>query len=203
MTQVNRMDVILPHIWIADSDMDGGAIVHSADGGATWRRELLTNEGEVEGPLTVHAVSPTVVWASGTKSLSFFRTLDGGATWEKVITVGGFDHLDDICASSAADAWGVQNGDGVNGHIHRVYAPVGGAAEHFMPTPPAMQGYTPGGVSCVDSHTAWVVAPKGVPPDPARPTGLIFFTTDGQTWTQATAPGDIRYWKVSMAGARR
>lgn len=33
MTQVNRMDVILPHIWIADS-ADDGAMIHSSDGGA-------------------------------------------------------------------------------------------------------------------------------------------------------------------------
>jgi hypothetical protein len=168
ITQVNRMDVILPHIWLADSAEDG-AIIHSADGGATWRREVMDNEGEVESPLTVHAVSPDVVWASGTRSLSFFRAVDGGATWEKVITVGGFDHLDDICASSAADVWGAQNGDGVNGHIHWVDAPPDGAVEHGMAAAPALQGYTPGGVSCVDSRTAWVVAPKGVPPDPAKP----------------------------------
>jgi hypothetical protein len=62
---------------------------------------------------------------------------DGGATWEKVITVGGFDHLDDICASSDADVWGAQNGDGVNGHIHWVGAPIGGAVEHVVATAPA------------------------------------------------------------------
>ena len=202
ITQVNRMDVILPHIWIADSDTKG-AIIHSLDGGATWRREVITDAGAPEGPLTVHAVSPDVVWASGTKSLSFFRTVNGGATWEKVVTVGRFDHLDDICASSVADVWGAQNGDAVNGHIHRVDAPVGGAVEHVVATAPAVQGYTPGGVSCVDSRTAWVVAPKGFPPDPAKPRGIIVLTTDGQNWLQASAPEDIRYWKISMAGARR
>ena len=48
-----------------------------------------------------------------------------------------------------------------------------------------------------------MVAPKGVPPDPSKPRGVIVFTSDGETWTQATAPADIRYWKISMAGARR
>jgi photosystem II stability/assembly factor-like uncharacterized protein len=202
ITQVNRMDVILPHVWIADAANDG-AIIHSMDGGATWRREVITDAGATEGPLTVHAVSPDVAWASGTRSLSFFRTVDGGGTWEKVITVGGFDHLDDICASSAADVWGAQNGDGVNGHIHWVDAPPGGAVEHGVAVAPALQGYTPGGVSCVDSRTAWVVAPKGVPLDPAKPRGIIVLTTDGQNWLQASAPADIRYWKISMVGARR
>jgi hypothetical protein len=151
----------------------------------------------------VHAVTPGAAWASGTESLSFFRTLDGGSTWAKVVTVGGFDHLDDVCASSTAYAFGVQNGDGVNGKIHRVHAPVGAAVEHFDVTPPAMHGYTPGGVSCRDDHTAWVVAPKGYPLDPAQPRGLIFFTTGGDAWTQAIAPTDIAYWKISMVGAKR
>lgn len=202
ITQVNRMDVIPPHIWLADAANDG-AIIHSMDGGATWRREVITDAGATQGPLTVHAVSPDAAWASGTRSLSFFRTVDGGANWEKVVTVGGFDHLDDICASSAVDVWGAQNGDGVNGHIHWVDAPPGGAVEHGVAVAPALQGYTPGGVSCVDSRTAWVVAPKGVPLDPAKPRGIIVLTTDGQNWVQATAPADIRYWKISMAGARR
>ncbi|HHY57014.1 MAG TPA: hypothetical protein GYA08_16430 [Chloroflexi bacterium] len=202
ITQVNRMDVIPPHIWIADA-AEHGAIIHSTDGGATWRREVMTNQGRDESPLTVHAFSYDVVWASGTKSLSFFRTVDGGDTWEKVITVGGLDHLDDICGSSAADVWGAQNGDGVNGSVHRVHAPVGGEVEHTIVTPPGMFGYTPGGLSCVDNRTAWAVAPKGVPPDPSKPTAAIALTTDGETWTQAVAPADIRYWKISMVGARR
>lgn len=202
ITQVNRMDVILPHIWLADAAEDG-AIIHSADGGATWRREVMDNEGEAESPLTVHAVSHDVAWASGTKTLSFFRTVDGGDTWEKVVTVGGFDHLDDICGSSDADVWGAQNGDGVNGGVHRVSAPVGGEVEHTVVTPPGMFGYTPGGLSCVDNRTAWAVAPKGVPPDPSKPTAAIALTADGENWTEAAAPANIRYWKISMVGARR
>jgi len=144
-----------------------------------------------------------VAWASGTRSLSFFRTLDGGDTWEKVSTIGGFDHLDDICGSSAANVWGAQNGDGVSGGIHRVYAPVGETPQHVNGTPPALHGYTPGGVTCVDSRAAWVVAPKGVLPDPTQPRAKIVYTTDGQSWTEADAPADIRYWKISMLGERR
>jgi hypothetical protein len=47
MTQVNRLDVDGPQIWIADSAQEG-AIVHSADGGVSWRTESMTSGGNVE-----------------------------------------------------------------------------------------------------------------------------------------------------------
>lgn len=148
---------------------------------------------------------PTIAWpaASGTESLTFYRTLDGGDLWAKAINVGGFDHLDDICASSTEDAWGVTNGGGVDGRIKRVVVPVGGAAQAFDVTPATLSGYMPGGVTCLDNRTAWVVGQQGPNPDPAKPDGVILWTTDGANWTQATAPADIHFWKISMAGARR
>ncbi len=205
ISQVNRMDVNGSHIWIADVGTDGagGAVVHSPDGGATWRRELLTNDGEPDSPLTVHAASADIAWASGTESLTFYRTLDGGAQWAKAATVGGFDHLDDICASSAEDAWGVTNGGGVDGRIKRVVAPVSGQAQSFDVTPAALHGYMPGGVTCLNSSVAWVVGQQGPNPDPAKPSGVILRTLDGQHWLQSAAPADIHFWKISMAGARR
>ena len=199
------MDAIGAHVWIADVGDTGlgGAVAHSADGGLTWRRELLTNDGAPDSPLTVHAVSPSIAWATGTESLTFYRTLDGGAHWAKAANVGGFDHLDDVCANSAADAWGVTNGGGVDGRIKRVVVPLAGAAQAFDVTPAALGGYMPGGVTCLDRRVAWVVGQQGPNPDPAKPAGLILFTTDGENWTQAVAPADIHFWKISMAGARR
>jgi hypothetical protein len=202
ITEVNRMDGTGQHVWIADSDI-AGAVVYSHDGGLTWQMGRLTNEGQPDSPLTVHAVSPSVVWASGTESLTFYRSLNGGADWSKAVNVGGFDHLDDICASSAADAWGVTNGGGVDGRIKRVVVPVGGAAQAFDVTPATLSGYMPGGVTCLDNRTAWVVGQQGPNPDPAKPDGVILWTTDGATFTQAVAPSDIHFWKISMAGARR
>ncbi len=202
ITQVNRMDAIGQRVWIADSD-DQGAVVFSHDGGLTWQVAHLDNDGHPDTPLTVHAASWQVVWASGTESLTFYRSLDGGDAWAKVISVGGFDHLDDICASSAEHVWGVTNGGGVDGRIKRVYAPEGSAPQAFDVTPAALRGYMPGGVTCLDQRVAWVVGQQGPNPDPTIADGVILYTTDGQTWTKATAPDDIHFWKISMSGALR
>lgn len=203
ITQVNRMDAIGQRVWIADSD-DHGAVVFSHDAGLSWQVAHLDNNGQPDTPLTVHAASWQVVWASGTESLTFYRSLDGGTTWAKVISVGGFDHLDDICASSAEYVWGVTNGGGVDGRIKHVFAPAaGGDPQAFDVTPEALRGYMPGGVTCLDQRVAWVVGQQGPVPDPAKPDGVILYTTDGQTWTKATAPGDIHFWKISMSGALR
>ena len=202
ITQVNRMDAIGQQVWIADSDSHG-AIVYSEDAGSTWQAAHLDNEGQPDTPLTVHAASPQIVWASGTESLTFYRSLDGGADWSKVISVGGFDHLDDICGSSAEHVWGVTNGGGVDGRIKRVVAPVGSDPQAFDVTPEVLRGYMPGGVTCLAQRTAWVVGQQGPNPDPTIPDGVILYTTDGQTWTKAAAPADVHFWKVSMSGARR
>jgi photosystem II stability/assembly factor-like uncharacterized protein len=202
--QVNRMDVIGANVWIADAARSGagGAVVHTADGGATWRRELLANEGAPDSALTVHAYSPATVWGSGTRSATFYRTLNGGDRWDKAANVGGSDHLDDVCAADPDDAWGVMNGGGVDGRIWRVHIAVDGTPESHDITPAGFGGYMPGGVTCLDDRIAWAVAQQGLL-DPAKPRGLIFRTTDGQNWVQAAAPTDIAYWKISMVGARR
>lgn len=201
ITQVNRMDAMGTDVWIADANASakGGAVVHTKDGGLTWRAEYLPDDG----PLTVHAFSPLAVWGSGVSKLAFYRTVNGGDQWAQVIVVGGFDHLDDVCAASRDDAWGVQNGDGVSGSIWRAHVAADGTPDAINITPPELAGYTPGGVTCLDTSVAWVVAQKGVYPDPTKPLGIILHTVDGEHWVQQSAPTHIRYWKVSFAGARR
>ena len=55
----------------------------------------------------------------------------------------------------------------------------------------------------MDTSVAWVVAQKGMPPDPTKPLGIILHTVDGEQWVQQMAPAQVRYWKVSFVGARR
>jgi len=198
ITQVNRMDALGTNVWIADAAASG-AVVHTSDGGLTWRVERLPNDY----PLTVHAFSPLAIWSSGVLGAIFYRTVNGGDQWNQIIAVGGFDHLDDVCAATADDVWGVQNGDGVSGPIWRVHVAADGTPEAKNVSPPELTGYTPGGVTCLDTHMAWVVAQKGVPPDPTKPLGIILHTVDGEHWVQQTAPAQVRYWKVSFVGARR
>lgn len=201
ITQVNRMDVIGTNVWIADAAI-GGAVVHTQDGGLTWRAEYLPNG---DSPLTVHAFSPLAVWGSVSelKNATFYRTVNGGDLWAEVILVGAGDHLDDVCATSPDEAWGVMNGRSVSGKIWRVHVSANGIPEAKDVSPPELTGYTPGGITCMDNSVAWVVAKKGGAPDPTKPRGIILHTTDGEHWVQQTAPTQISYWKVSFVGARR
>ena len=203
ITQVNRMDAICTNVWIADAAA-GGAVVHTQDGGLTWRTESLPNG---DSPLTVHAVSPLAVWGSGSdlnQNPTFYRTVNGGNQWVKVVTTGAFDHLDDVCAGSPGDAWGVTNGNGVNGNIWRVHVFADGTPEVKNVSPPELASYTPGGITCRDANVAWAVAQRGATADPTKPLGIILHTVDGgEHWVQQAAPAQVRYWKVSFVGARR
>ena len=177
ITQVNRMDAIGAHVWVADAAV-GGALVHSPDGGSTWQAIPLPDDS----PLTVHAFTPQAIWASGSDidvNPSFYRTLDGGEEWIRVDHLGALDHLDDVCAAGPDDAWGVQNGDGVSGNIWRGHVADDGIPNAANVSPLELGGYTPGGVTCLNANIAWVVARKGVVPAPGKPLGLTLFTVDG------------------------
>lgn len=203
ITQVNRMDALGTNVWIADAAA-GSAVVHTQDGGVTWRTEYLPNG---DSPLTVHAASPLGVWGSGSdlnQNPTFYRTMNGGNEWVKVVTTGALDHLDDVSAASPNTAWGVTNGNGVNGNIWRVHLSINGTPGAKNVSPPELRSYTPGGITCWDTNVAWAVAQKGATADPAKPLGIILYTVDGgEHWMQQAAPAEVRYWKVSFAGARR
>jgi photosystem II stability/assembly factor-like uncharacterized protein len=202
ITQVNRIDALGTNVWIADAD-SGGSVVHTQDGGLTWRAEHLPNG---DSPLTVHAFSSLAVWGSGSdlnQNPSFYRTVNGGDQWIRIIATGALDHLDDVCTATPDDAWGVTNGNGVNGNIWRVHVSTDGTPEAKNVSPPELTGYTPGGITCLDTNKAWVVAQKGATSDATKPLGIILHTADGVHWVQQTAPAQVRYWKVSFVGARR
>jgi photosystem II stability/assembly factor-like uncharacterized protein len=66
-----------------------------------------------------HAVSPTVVWASGHRGV-VLRTVDGGTTWERKVAPGG-DSLEfrDVHAINADTAWILAAGSGTKSRIYR------------------------------------------------------------------------------------
>ena len=134
---------------------------------------------------------------------SFYRTVDGGLSWVRISQLGGLDHLDDVCAASPNDAWGVQNGNGHTGPIWLAHVAADGITDMVKFSLPELIGYTPGGVTCTDASVAWVVAQKGLSTAPDKPLGIILHTVDGENWVQQSAPTNIHYWKVSFAGARR
>jgi photosystem II stability/assembly factor-like uncharacterized protein len=190
-------------VWIADA-ADGGAMVHSQDGGLTWRAEYLPND---DSPLIVHAFSPLAVWASGSilpgNNPSFYRTVDRGDHWDFVKQVGANDHLDDICATSPDDVWGAANGNESSGFIWRVHVEPDGTPVATNVTPPELGGFNSEGITCLDTRVAWVAA-QNERHYPGKPLGIILHTTNGgESWVQQSAPTDIEYWKISFVGARR
>jgi photosystem II stability/assembly factor-like uncharacterized protein len=80
--------------------------------GAQWIPQQSGTTAEFRGLI---AVSPTVVWASGTRG-RVARTTDGGKTW-RIDSVPGADPLDfrDVHALSATRAWAMSAGPAEKG----------------------------------------------------------------------------------------
>jgi photosystem II stability/assembly factor-like uncharacterized protein len=88
------------------------AFVSATQGQAQWLPQQSGTTAEFRGLV---AVSPTVVWASGTRG-RVARTTDGGKTW-RIDSVPGADSLDfrDIHALSATRAWALSAGPAERG----------------------------------------------------------------------------------------
>jgi photosystem II stability/assembly factor-like uncharacterized protein len=88
-----------------------------------WAPQASNTSAEIRGLV---AVSPTVVWASGTRG-RVLRTTDGGTTW-RVDTVPGADTLDlrGIAARSATHAVAMAAGDADKGQA-KIYRTTDGA----------------------------------------------------------------------------
>ncbi len=209
ITQVNRIDAMGSDVWIADAAVAGGAVVHSWDGGGTWRAEYLPMDTQIpvrDAPLIVHAFSPMAVWVSGSdinQNPRFYRTVDGGNEWVMVKEIGALDHLDDVCAAGPDDVRGALNGNESHGRVWYVHVEPDGTPDAREVSPSELGGYSVEGVTCLDTRVAWVAAQK-VRVEPGQPLGIILHTIDGgETWVQQSAPTDIEFWKISFAGARR
>ena len=87
-------------------------VVAGQAAGAQWTPVASNTNAEFRGLV---AVSPTVVWASGTRG-RVARTTDGGATW-KIDTIPGADSLDlrAVAARSATHAWALSSGPAEKG----------------------------------------------------------------------------------------
>jgi photosystem II stability/assembly factor-like uncharacterized protein len=91
---------------------------------AQWTPQTSGTAAEFRG---LAAVSPTVVWASGTQG-RIARTTNGGVTWT-VDSVAGAARLDfrDIAALSARRAWAMSAGPGDSGQVQIFRTHNGGA----------------------------------------------------------------------------
>lgn len=65
----------------------GPGLVESTDGGESWQEVGLTFDEDAAGHIAVHPDDPQVVYV-GTYGASLHRTVDGGATWERLAEGG-------------------------------------------------------------------------------------------------------------------
>jgi photosystem II stability/assembly factor-like uncharacterized protein len=78
---------------IRDSDVMGNGIYKSVDAGRTWQHVGLDETGRI-GRIIVHPTNPDIVYACALGRMTgpqeergVFRTMDGGAHWERVLFV--------------------------------------------------------------------------------------------------------------------
>lgn len=67
-----------------DSRVERSVILHSSDGGTTWKRQLVT-EGRTDyhhSLTSVHFISTSLGWAAGYNGI-ILRTTDGGVSWNQ------------------------------------------------------------------------------------------------------------------------
>jgi len=203
--QVNRMDVTHRDIWIVDGLGGNLGVIHSPDGGITWRQEQLPDIDGSPGPLSITAFDSQVAWAAVNQSGNLWWTSNGGFSWNKSNdTAGNIADLDDICASSTNVLWVAQNRGSGGGQAARITVTNG----NFESNSYINGNYNMEGVSAKDDNqTAWLVGQRSLFGDPTLPHGAIYFTKDGGvTWHLQTLPDnarDVNFWKVSFVGARR
>jgi len=204
--QVNRMDVSGRDIWFVDALGGNLGVIHSPDGGITWRQEHLSDIGQGMGPLSISAFDSLVAFAAVNSEGYLWGTSNGGFSWNKSNdTIAGTADFDDICASSANVVWVAQNNGLSSGGVAARITVINGNFESNLYT---NGNYMMEGISAMsDNQTAWLVGFKTLFADPALPRGAIYFTRDGGvTWHLQTLPDnarDVDFWKVSFAGARR
>jgi len=202
ISQVNRMDVWGNDIWIADFGNGETGILHSADGGGTWRQEQLPGVDTGHGPMTASIVNSQVAWTTVNYQGDIYRTVDGGVTWNlDAPDVSGPNDIDDLCAVGENEVWGVQNISGASaGHVMLISM----VGSDVTKTAWDFPDYVYEGVSAFDASTAWVVGFRSVGASATLPAGSILYTSDGVNWTSQSLPvNNVGLWKVSFAGARR
>ena len=201
LRQVNRIDVLGSDIWIADYGSGENGMIHSPDGGLTWRQESLPDVDTDHGPMTASIVNTQVAWTSVNQQGELYRTLDGGLTWKiDAPDLSGANDIDDVCAVSANEAWAVENTSG-GGYVMRVKIVDNDVIINNWYFP----NYVYEGVSAFDEQRAWIGGYRGMSTPAELPKGSILYTNDGgETWVSQTLPvNDVDIWKISFVGARR
>ncbi len=160
ITPENLHGIIAPddrHIWLTGNY---GVIFHSADGGATWKRQ----ESGVKEPILIDGIflNEKVGWIVGIYGV-ILHTTDGGATWTRQDS-GTRRHLFGIAFADPDNGWAVGEWSTIlhTGDGGRTWKPQGEENDKIY-----------NHVCFVDRMTGWIVGERGT----------ILHTTDaGATW---------------------
>jgi photosystem II stability/assembly factor-like uncharacterized protein len=159
------------------------AAVAFLSAGAFAQNWVAQSSGTTASLRGLSAVSPAVVWASGTSGM-YLRTQDGGATWHAAAVPGAVD-LDfrGVYALDAKTAWLMSSGPGAKS---RIYKTADGGA-HWSPlyTNPDASGF-------FDALAFWDARQGVVLGDPVDGQFVILTTGDGgRTWQRSKLPAAL------------
>lgn len=145
--------------------------------GLHWNAQVSQTSASLRG---LKAVSPEVVWASGTQG-TFLRTIDGGAHWQSG-TVAGAETLDfrDVEALDADTAYLLASGEGAKSRVYKTTD--GGAHWGLLLTNPDDKGFFDD-IALGDEKHGILLG------DPVERQFVIYTTADGgDTWQRRPTP---------------
>jgi photosystem II stability/assembly factor-like uncharacterized protein len=183
------------HVWVVGDiespcpdDMCGN-ILHSTNGGRTWKQQIYPpSPGNIGGYLiSVHGLNAKTAWAVGNGAV--VHTTDGGETWQNKTPLngGGLYDWNGVFAVNKNTVWVARDNDGVfkyDGSQWHTYS---------LPPLPGNLFYHLLRASAIDPHTVWITGNS--PPN----SGVILYTdTGGENW-EVQDPGlDTGFWGVSF-----
>jgi photosystem II stability/assembly factor-like uncharacterized protein len=85
-----------------NDDIEGGSVLHTTDGGATWTQVPGLDDAQAT---TVHFVSQQDGWLGGENGV--YQTTDGGTTWQRVAAGLG---VESIVATDTQHVWAFGDG---------------------------------------------------------------------------------------------
>ncbi len=177
------------NIWACGGNNDG-LILHSTDGGTTWRSEGDPDSLHGHTLISLSVVNENQAWVVGHGGI-VLRTTDGGDTWTGQSPVG--DVILDVNGVAALDdnrVWLVMD----YGNIY--YSEDNG--ENWTQQESASSGFYLLRVCAMENGRAWISGSTHIPPM----TGRLLMTDDfGDTWTPGDYGEDAGLWDVDFYGS--
>ncbi|MCK5132783.1 MAG: hypothetical protein KAR40_11595 [Candidatus Sabulitectum sp.] len=182
------------NIWVCGDNTSAadGQIIHSTDGGVSWRSEA---DSLLDGGwymITIKAWDENNAWAVGHGYL-ILNTTDGGDNWE-IVTPDSMQYSQNdangIALLSPDDAWVAID----YGNIWKT----ADGGENWTLQNPGYGGFFLLRISALDTSTAWVSGQSGF----GTAEGIILHTSDGgNSWTRQDDGTNQGLWDVGIAGA--